>query len=124
MALRVTSLVIYSALVSASAVMIQAGLAGSRTERRCSDVAAATHKATRKSLAPWIKDDVDYYQYQVDGIRQLAGRKSFLLADDMGLGKSLQSLTVFAIDVYRGWAKTCLIICPVTLKGNWADEIE
>jgi SNF2 family DNA or RNA helicase len=42
----------------------------------------------------------------------------------MGLGKSLQSLTVFAIDVYRGWANTALIVCPVSLKGNWADEIE
>jgi SNF2 family DNA or RNA helicase len=81
-------------------------------------------RATRKSLEPWIKDEVDYYQHQVDGIRTLARRKSFLLADDMGLGKSLEALTVFAIDVYREWASTCLIVCPVTLKGNWADEIE
>lgn len=80
--------------------------------------------ANRKSLEPWIKDDIEYYSYQVDGIRTLARRKSFLLADDMGLGKSLQSLTVFAIDVYRGWAKTALVVCPVSLKGNWADEIE
>jgi SNF2 family DNA or RNA helicase len=42
----------------------------------------------------------------------------------MGLGKSLQALTIFAIDVYRGWASTMIVVCPVTLKGNWADEIE
>ncbi len=80
--------------------------------------------ATRKSLHPFIKDEIEYYQHQVDGIRTLARRRSFILGDDMGLGKSLQALTVFGIDVFRGWASTCLIICPATLKGNWADEIE
>ena len=79
---------------------------------------------SRKSLEPYIFDSVEYYPHQVDGVRELAKRKSFLLADDMGLGKSLQALTVFAIDVKRGWAKTCIVVCPVTLKGNWADEIE
>lgn len=78
----------------------------------------------RKSLEPYIPDSIEYYHHQVDGIRELAKRRSFLLADDMGLGKSLQALTVFAIDVKRGWAKSCLVVCPVTLKGNWADEIE
>lgn len=78
----------------------------------------------RKSLAPWIKDEVEFYPHQVDGIRELAKRKSFILGDDMGLGKSLQALTVFAIDVYRGWYKTAIVVCPVTLKGNWSDEIE
>lgn len=78
----------------------------------------------RKSLEPWIKDEVAYYPHQIDGIRELARRSSFLLADDMGLGKSLQALTVFAIDVAREWAKTAIIVAPVTLKGNWVDEIE
>lgn len=78
----------------------------------------------RKSLEPWIKDEVEYYEHQVEGIRTLARRKSFILADDMGLGKSLQSLTVFAIDVFLGWSKTAIVICPATLKSNWGDEIE
>jgi SNF2 family DNA or RNA helicase len=79
---------------------------------------------SRGSLEPWIKDEVQYYPHQIEGIRQLARRRSFLLADDMGLGKSLQALTVFAIDVFRGWAETALIVCPVTLKANWLDEVE
>lgn len=78
----------------------------------------------RKSLEPWILDDVKYYPHQIDGIRELARKKNWLLADDMGLGKSLQALTVFAIDIVRGWSETCLVVAPVTLKGNWADEIE
>lgn len=84
-----------------------------------------TTTTSRKSLEPYIKDEVEYYPHQVEGIRTfLARRKSFILADDMGLGKSLQALTTFAIDVARGWHKTMLVVCPVTLKGNWADEID
>lgn len=77
----------------------------------------------RKSLEPYLFDTVEYYPHQVEGVRQLCNRQSFLLADEMGLGKSLQALTVFIVDVIRGWANSAIIICPVTLKGNWADEI-
>lgn len=75
-------------------------------------------------MEPWIKDSVQYYQHQADGIRELASRRSFILADDMGLGKTLTALTVFAIDVARGWAETCVIITPPSLKGNWLEEIK
>ena len=80
--------------------------------------------AARKSLEPWVKDEVEYYQHQVDGIRQLIRQRNFILGDDMGLGKSLQALTVFAADVIRGWCTTAIVVAPVTLKGNWLDEIE
>lgn len=86
--------------------------------------AATVSTATRKSLEPWIFDSVEYYPHQIDGIRELARWKNFLLADDMGLGKSLQAMTVFAVDVIRGWAEKAIVICPVTLKGNWEDEID
>lgn len=81
-------------------------------------------KANRKSIEPWIRDDIDYYEHQVDGVRRAAVMKSFLLADEMGLGKSLQSLTVYGIDLYMGMSKTMLVVCPTTLKVNWANEIE
>lgn len=79
---------------------------------------------SRKSLEPFIKDDVEFYAHQVEGIRWLARRKSFILGDDMGLGKSLEALTVFGIDVKRGWASTAIVVCPSTVKANWEDEIE
>ncbi len=78
----------------------------------------------RKSLAPWLHDTVEFYPHQVDGIRWLLRKRSFLLADDMGLGKSLQALTIFCADVKEGKGETCFIICPVSLRANWADEIE
>src|SRR5881227_57168 len=80
--------------------------------------------SNRKSLEPWVLDSVEYYPHQIDGVRDLCRKRSFLLADDMGLGKSIQALTVFTVDVVRGWVTKAIVVCPVTLKGNWADEIE
>ena len=77
-----------------------------------------------ESLEPWLFDSIKFYEHQVDGVRELAKRRSFILADDMGLGKSLEALTVFAVDVIRGWAQTMIIVAPPTLKGNWEDEIK
>ena len=78
--------------------------------------------AVRKSMEPWIKDEVVYYEHQVEGIRKLARQKNFILADEMGLGKSLQAITVFAIDIVRGRCNTCIVVCPASLKINWEDE--
>lgn len=79
---------------------------------------------TRNSLAPWIPDDLEFYPHQIEGVRQLNTMNSFLLADEMGLGKSLQALTVFAIDCKLGVGNKMLVVCPVTLLENWADEIQ
>ena len=83
----------------------------------------------RKSLEPYIKDDVEFYTHQVEGVRRMWNMPSFLLADDMGLGKSLQSLVVCAIHAKKmnenyGVDSKFLIVCPPTLKDNWVDEIE
>lgn len=82
-----------------------------------------TTTATRGSLAK-IRDDLVYYQHQLDGIREMARMGNVLLADEMGLGKSIQALTVGAIDFQLDKARRIVIVCPATLKQNWADEIE
>jgi SNF2 family DNA or RNA helicase len=70
-----------------------------------------------------IHEDVEYYAHQVEGIRKLARMNNFLLADDMGLGKSLQAVTVAAIDFQMGHASKMLLVVPTSLKGNWEDEL-
>lgn len=78
----------------------------------------------RKSMEPWLLDSVEFQDHQISGIRKLMRMRSFLLADEMGLGKSLQALTVFVGDIITGQGDTAIVVCPVTLRGNWADEIE
>jgi len=74
------------------------------------------------------KVDIDYSKYshrpplshQKEAIEKLAGSKRFILADDMGLGKTTSTI----IAALESNAKKVLIICPASLKINWAREIE
>ncbi|TQD70014.1 hypothetical protein C1H46_044453 [Malus baccata] len=73
-------------------------------------------------------------RYQQEGINWLAFLKRFklhgILCDDMGLGKTLQALAIVASDIVEhqtsndGNLPSSLIICPSTLVGHWAFEIE
>ncbi|TDQ46358.1 DEAD/DEAH box helicase [Actinorugispora endophytica] len=45
-----------------------------------------------------------------------------VLADDMGLGKTVQLLALLADEHARGAAGPTLMICPVSLVGNWQRE--
>ena len=46
-----------------------------------------------------------------------------ILADDMGTGKTLQSITAFKTLIDEGILINCLVICPNTLIKNWEKEI-
>lgn len=73
------------------------------------------------------KVEVDYSKYahrpplehQKLAIETLAGTKKFILADDMGVGKSTSAV----IGALESGAKKILIICPASLKINWQREI-
>ena len=59
------------------------------------------------------------YQHQEDGVKFLLSRNGSILADDMGLGKSIQSI----IAALESGAKKILIVCPSSTKINWEREI-
>ena len=60
------------------------------------------------------------YDFQRAGIEYIMKRSGTLLADQMGLGKTVQALGT--INVLK--PKTVLIISPASLKLNWAREAE
>lgn len=64
--------------------------------------------------------------YQQQGIQWLYDLKNMnlngILADDMGLGKSLQVLVFY--EQYVSKEKPSLIVCPSSLMYNWMSEIE
>lgn len=57
--------------------------------------------------------------HQKTAVKFLLSRKKCILADDMGLGKSLE-LSVAAIE---GNFDSVLIICPASIKTNWKKEL-
>lgn len=65
------------------------------------------------------KTGLPLFNFQKIGTAFLCTTKSALLADEPGLGKSIQSL---AVTIINNSIKN-LIVCPSTLKLNWSDEI-
>lgn len=60
------------------------------------------------------------YDYQQEGILFGLRKKRFLIGDEPGLGKTLQSIGV--VDCANAYP--CLVICPSSLKINWQREFE
>ena len=60
------------------------------------------------------------YPHQVTGVEFLARRGRAILGDDMGLGKTRQAIIALKESAPTG---VFLIICPASLKLNWAREI-
>lgn len=62
--------------------------------------------------------------YQEDGFRWMARLASWgagvCLADDMGLGKTIQTLSIL---LHRMQTGPALVVCPVSVMGNWVNEI-
>jgi SWI/SNF-related matrix-associated actin-dependent regulator 1 of chromatin subfamily A len=74
------------------------------------------------------KVEIDYSKYdhrppldhQKEAIERLVSTKKFILAMDMGTGKS----SCAVIGALECKAKKILVICPASLKLNWQREIE
>lgn len=66
---------------------------------------------------------VDLMAHQREGIDFLTRGKSGLLAFEQGLGKSLVAIDAFRRTFAERAAERMLVICPNSLKRNWAAEL-
>jgi SWI/SNF-related matrix-associated actin-dependent regulator 1 of chromatin subfamily A len=61
------------------------------------------------------------FPHQIEGVAFLLGRKRAILADDMGLGKTRQAIVALRHAAPGG---PYLVVCPASVKRNWAREID
>lgn len=67
-----------------------------------------------------MSDKPKLYDYQEEGVRMELAMKRCINGDDMGTGKTIQSI----VAIERAKATPCLVICPAALKVNWEREIK
>jgi len=63
------------------------------------------------------------FPFQFDGMAFLMPRFGGILADELGLGKSMQAISSLRLLVRSGQARSVLVICPKGLVSNWAREL-
>lgn len=91
-----------------------------RAEPALADLVAAIQrgKATDTDYFPPAPSDKEYKPYQRAGIEFCADLQNALIADEPGLGKTIQAIGVANANGYR----RMLIVCPRTAKYNWRNE--
>jgi superfamily II DNA or RNA helicase len=67
--------------------------------------------------------DAELLPYQLDGIAFATGAGRAILADDMGLGKTIQGIGVAEMLRREAGISRVLVICPASLKAQWAAEV-
>jgi superfamily II DNA or RNA helicase len=70
--------------------------------------------------------DVNTYWYQVETVRKVLKqfRGRVLLADEVGLGKTIEAGMVLKEYMLRGMAKRVLVLTPATMVGQWLEEMQ
>lgn len=85
---------------------------------------AVTSADPNRYQAPfWSGANVE--AYQLEPLRRALGapRTNLLLADDVGLGKTIEAGLVIQELLLRHRARTSVIVCPPSLSLKWQDEM-
>lgn len=69
--------------------------------------------------------DIETYWYQVEAVRKVLKqfRGRVLLADEVGLGKTIEAGMALKEYLLRGMAERVLVLTPATLVGQWQEEM-
>jgi len=72
-----------------------------------------------------VLQGVEAHWYQVETVRKVLKqyRGRVLLADEVGLGKTVEAGMVLKEYILRGMAERILILAPASLVGQWRDEM-
>ena len=85
------------------------------------------NKARYTRTEPIEGVDAELYPHQQDAVGEMLNKPRYLLAMDMGTGKTLSTIATFKELQNQDRLKNneqLLVVCPSTLKQSWATEIK
>ncbi|MFT3771855.1 MAG: SNF2-related protein [Minicystis sp.] len=87
--------------------------------------ALAMAETFEELLALRLVTDVEPHRYQTETVRRVlrAFRGRALLADEVGLGKTVEALLILREYQLRGAVRRALVIVPPALVGQWVGEL-
>ncbi|MFD7578568.1 DISARM system SNF2-like helicase DrmD [Kitasatospora sp. NPDC059817] len=86
---------------------------------------SAVASADAKNLQAPFRSGVAVEPYQLEPVSRAVGapRVNLLLADDVGLGKTVEAGLVVQELLLRGRARRVMVVCPAGLTLKWRDEL-
>ena len=67
---------------------------------------------------------IELWPYQLEpALAVIGGATRLLLADAVGLGKTIQAGLILSELIERGWIEHALVVCPAGLRDTWAREL-
>ena len=81
-------------------------------------------RAIESTIDVPCREGLEYLPFQKAGIEYMLSKPNALLADQMGLGKTIQVIGLCNLlpQMYEKHTRNILIVCPATLKLNWLKE--
>lgn len=81
--------------------------------------------ADDKALQAPFRSGIDVDDYQLDPVVRALSmpRVNLLVADDVGLGKTIEAGLVAQELILRHRARTILIVCPASIQVQWKEEM-
>lgn len=85
----------------------------------------AVSSADMRSLQAPFRSGIEIEDYQLDPLVRAIQmpRANLLIADDVGLGKTVETGLVIQELIVRNRARTALVICPSGLQTHWRDQM-
>lgn len=85
----------------------------------------AVASANVRSLQAPFRSGIEIEDYQLDPLVRAVQmpRVSLLIADDVGLGKTIEAGLVIQELIVRNRARTVLVVCPAGLQIHWRDQM-
>ncbi len=85
----------------------------------------AISSADIRSLQAPFRSGITIEDYQLDPLVRAVQmpRANLLIADDVGLGKTIEAGLIVQELIFRNRARTILIVCPSSLQIQWHDQM-